>query len=156
MPMLRATPDFTRAAQHLREDHVAFETRFQDLCARALGGEWKDLDEVWDSFADDLEAHLEFEEDLLFPRFSARDPESREIVARLEQEHAAIRKSLEELGIQIQLKYIRADAIEAFVQVMREHAARENVHLYPWATELGRAIASDRPDRDRDAAGGRG
>ena len=61
----------------LREDHRDFDLRFDDLCNRARAGDWHELDEVWSRFAQDLEAHLAFEERELFPLLERRLPAPR-------------------------------------------------------------------------------
>ncbi len=125
------------AAEHLRQDHLAFRDRFVDICGRARSGDWRDLDDVWGGFAASLRDHLAFEERELFGAYAERDADSRILVDRLRAEHDEIRRTLDELGIQIQLKSIRATTIDAFVEVMQRHAAIENAHLYPWAESRG-------------------
>lgn len=131
---MTATPnhDPTSTAHRLREDHRRFARTFTDLCERANSGDWHDLDEVWRAFTEDLEAHLAFEENELFPGFSAQNPTCRALVQRLTGEHTEIRRNLDVLGVQIQLKEIRAATIEAFIELMRVHAELEDRRLYPW------------------------
>jgi hemerythrin-like domain-containing protein len=114
------------------QDHHALERTFADLSLRANEGDWKDLDEVWSGFAADLERHLKFEEEQLFSGFAARDAASATIVDELRRDHAAIRTTCEQFGIQIQLHQIRATEIDAFLDLLRRHAAREDETLYPW------------------------
>jgi hemerythrin-like domain-containing protein len=133
MAMLGSTPDLARAVRHLREDHDAFERRFDDLCARAQTDDWRYLDEVWDAFVDDIEDHFAFEEEVLFPVLGEQGPEERALVERLVAEHAEVRGTLQQLGVQIQLHQIRAETIERLVTLLREHAALERAHLYDWA-----------------------
>jgi hemerythrin-like domain-containing protein len=139
-------------ATRLREDHVELDRRFDDLCERARVGDWHELDEVWKSFAADLEAHMAFEEEALFPAFGQGGIECRDLVKQLVGEHAAIRQLLEQIGIDIQLHTIRASTIELFTDLMREHAALENSRFYPWAELEGRAWAAttNRATRSRD------
>lgn len=125
-------------ANRLSHDHRRFEREFDDLCRRAHSGDWRDLDEVWSAFGDELEAHLAFEENDLFPSFREQDAACGALADRLIGEHAEIRRLIESLGLQIQLKEIRPPTIEAFVELMRKHAAVENERLYPW---LARAAA---------------
>ena len=124
--------DVTSRARRLREDHIRFARTFDDICERARGGDWHDLDEVWQAFTADVEAHLAFEETELFPGFSAQNPTCLALVQRLAGEHTEIRRNLDVLGVQIQLKEIRAVTIEAFIALMRAHADLEDRRLYPW------------------------
>lgn len=121
-----------RAALRLHDDHIDFDRRFEDLCGRARAGDWHDLDEVWSQFAADVEAHLAFEEDVLFPAYAKQSQECKELVKRLVGEHAVLRELLLEIGVAIQLHDIRVWTIEVFVELLREHAAVENEHIYPW------------------------
>lgn len=124
--------DATSAASRLREDHRNFARIFADICERAGSGAWRDLDEVWRAFTADVEARLAFEEHELFPGFSAQSPTCQALAQRLAREHTQIRRSLDVLGLQIQLKEIRAVSIEAFIELLRSHAELEARRLYPW------------------------
>jgi hemerythrin-like domain-containing protein len=136
--------DPTLTARRLREDHSRFARTFSDLCERANSGDWHELDEVWRAFTEDVEAHLTFEENDLFPGFSAQNPTCRALVQRLGGEHTEIRRNLDVLGVQIQLKEIRAATIEAFIELMRGHADLEDRRLYPWIAHAVHAGPSPR------------
>jgi iron-sulfur cluster repair protein YtfE (RIC family) len=120
-------------ARRLADDHRRLQQIFDDLCARARGGDWHDLDQVWDGFAADLEDHFTFEETMVFPAFAQRGAHCRRVVSVLVREHAEIRRLLEELGLQIQLHEIRAATVEALVDRLRAHAELEDLEVYPWA-----------------------
>lgn len=141
---MSTTPEHDAASRtrRLREDHRRFARTFNDVCERARGGDWHDLDEVWRSFTADIEAHLAFEETELFPEFSAENPSCRALVQRLAGEHSEIRRNLDVLGVQIQLKEIRAATIEAFIELMRSHAQLEDRRLYPWIARAALAEMS--------------
>ncbi len=125
----RPIPEICR---HLRTDHFELDAQFDQLCARARGGEWSDVDAVWDDFADDLEAHLSFEEHEVFPLVAEAAPGGRELARRLREQHELIRRRLAELGVEIQLHILRADTLDAFVAALRAHAQLETDRLYPW------------------------
>lgn len=121
------------AALHLHDDHLAFGHRFNDLCERAATGDWHELDEVWTGFMTDIERHLGFEEQQIFPRYSEGSPDRSAVARRLLDQHAEMRRMLDSIGLQIQLKEVRAATIEAFTALMREHASVEDTSVYPWA-----------------------
>lgn len=121
------------AVRHLRADHVAFDERFADLRARAQTDDWRYLDAVWDGFVEDIGAHFDFEEKVLFPELRAQGADDAALVEQLVAEHAEIRSTLMQLGIQIQLHRVRATTIDALVDRLRKHAALENQRLYAWA-----------------------
>jgi hemerythrin-like domain-containing protein len=118
------------ADTRIREEHAELDGRCQDLCNRARAGDWADLDDVWDAFAHDLEAHFAYEEHEVFPDL-ARDKRGEGLVARLKAQHAMIRRRLAELGLEIQLHAVRADAIDAFVDAVRRHTELEHAEVYP-------------------------
>ena len=102
---------------------------------------------MWGALATDLEAHLAFEEDVIFPAYAKQSPACRDLVKRLVAEHAVIRELFEEIGVTIQLHAIRAWTIEVLVELLREHAAVENERIYPWVALEARTWAprSDGP-----------
>jgi len=135
--------DMTGMANRLRADHRTFEERFEDLCVRARG-DWHDLDEVWGQFVRGIDEHFKFEEGQLFPTFAAQGPDCRSLVEELVAQHQEIRRMLEDLGLQIQLKEIRTSTIQSFTELLRRHANIENVQIYPWAERAGRPWAPTR------------
>ena len=95
-----------------------------------------------------LAAHLEAEEQLLFPDFAREEPDE---VRRLREDHRRIRMRVEELGIGVDLHATRIGAIRELVQLLRAHAARENALLYRWADRA----AADRAELPAFFAHGR-
>jgi hypothetical protein len=132
----------------MRDDHVEFERKFADIRERARSGDWRELDAVWSDFAAAVTAHLAFEERDILPSLRFAGADERALVRRLEEEHAAIRQLLQDLGVQIQLHTIRAGTVDVFLQIMRDHAALENERIYPWLEARERAMATARPGRN--------
>jgi hemerythrin superfamily protein len=130
-------PEAARAVQHLREDHVAFERRFDDLRAHARSDDWRYLDSVWDGFVDDLEEHFVYEEEVLFPELRRSAPDGSALALRLSTQHEQIRADIQLLGVQIQLHSIRASTIESLLNRLQRHAAVEDDCLYGWAERSG-------------------
>jgi iron-sulfur cluster repair protein YtfE (RIC family) len=126
-----------RPDMRLRDEHAELDRRFDDLHARAASGEWSLVDEVWDDFARDLEAHLAFEEHDVFPLVAAQMPDGAALVDRLRGHHVAIRRHLAELGVSIQLHAVSADTLASFVAAVREHARLEGERVYPWLEGRG-------------------
>lgn len=48
-------------------------------------------------------------------------------------EHAAFRKTLDELGVGVDLHAVKLDVAQEFVNALRAHARREDQLLYRWA-----------------------
>lgn len=136
--------DATSMARRPCEDHRRLARTFAAICERAWSGAWVDLDEVWRAFTVDLEAHLAFEENELFPAYSAQNPTCRALVQRLAGEHTEIRRYLDILGLQIRLKEIRSATIESFIELLRAHAELEDRRLYPRIVRAARMDAAPR------------
>jgi len=138
----------TRAAQAPRRDDtlLAFMTSDHDRLAGvydrlldALEANAPDVRTLWTELDHGLLAHLEAEERFVLPAFAKVDRD--EAVALL-REHGKIREQLLELGIAVDLHFIRLEQSRAFIDALRSHAAREDRLLYRWADErLDRALA---------------
>src|SRR5262245_54314948 len=120
------------AARKLAGEHHELEAVFADVCERARSGDWRVCDEIWDEFGRRLELHMRFEEETLFPDYRRESAESARIVDALTAEHDTLRARLFQIGVDIQLHYMRAEVIEAMVAALRQHARREDETLHPW------------------------
>jgi hemerythrin-like domain-containing protein len=109
--------------------HQDIERAFEALAARAHEGDPVALRAEWTAFEAELESHLDMEERELIPLFCEQHPEEARALC---DEHAEIRAALTQLGIDLDLHALRADAVTAFVEKLRAHARREDRLLYPW------------------------
>lgn len=123
-----------RLGRQLREEHRELESRFREIHRRALEGDWADLNGAWSELCQLLEAHLEFEEQQLFPAYVAEDPRREEELSVLRREHARLRELMDEIAIEIQLHQLRAHTVDAFIALNHDHASRENRRFYPWTS----------------------
>jgi hypothetical protein len=73
-------------------------SRLLEPGAEGLSGAVSRLRELYEYFTTRFIAHLEEEEETLFPLLERDGPEGVELTARLRLEHAEIRRKLEELG----------------------------------------------------------
>lgn len=130
-------------AAQLDAEHLRLEQWFLDLTDRAATGEPRECDAVWSDFARQLESHMSFEEREIFPRYAHRNGVERRTVAELAEEHAAIRKQVEDIGVDLQLHLTNAEVIAALLKSLREHARHERETLYRWLTgpEPGQHVA---------------
>jgi hemerythrin-like domain-containing protein len=115
----------------MHDDHIAFDRRFDELRGRVLASDWPGLDAAWAAFSTDIEAHLAFEEAVLFPAYAKQGTECRALVKRLGVVHVAIRALIDEIRAAIRSRELRIWTIEVFVELMREHVAVENERIYP-------------------------
>lgn len=114
----------------LSRHHAELDERVVNLLLHADGGDCHDLAGEWNHFEGELARHFEIEEHEVFPLFARENPEE---VARLRQEHGALRRDLLALGIRADLHLLRAEAVRDFVRDLRAHARREQEVLYRWA-----------------------
>jgi hemerythrin-like domain-containing protein len=116
----------------LARHHAEVDERICKLLVRADGGDNHDLAAEWNLLEGELARHFELEEREVLPLFERDNPEE---VARLRQEHAALRRDLLALGIRADLHLLRAEAVHDFVRDLRAHANREDETLYRWAAK---------------------
>lgn len=114
----------------LVEDHARLEKLFSELAAAFRAGDRDECAALWNRFDRSIEAHMALEEQLILPEFAKADPAEAAVVTR---EHVAIRASLSELGIGVDLHCTNADTIEHFLRILRDHAKREEARMYRWA-----------------------
>lgn len=73
-------------------------------------------------FENELLKHLNWEEMYALPAFEQIDPD---LARRIRDDHAGFRRTLGEIGIEIDLHAIRADRFEKFADELEAHAHRE-------------------------------
>lgn len=85
---------------------------------------------LWNELDHGLLTHMEAEERFVLPAFGRVDRD--EALALLRQ-HGQFREELFELGIAVDLHYLRYARGEAFAEALERHARREENLLYRWA-----------------------
>ena len=91
-----------------------------------------DVITLWNELEHKLLDHMEAEERFVLPAFAHVD--QGEAVALL-REHGLIRENLLELGIAVDLHYIRYERSQELFDLLRGHAEREERLLYRWADD---------------------
>jgi len=125
-----AVRDAAGPADLLAEHHRALDEQLDRLVARAQLGDAADLRAAWTAFERELLRHLEQEEAEILPGFARYD--AAEALAIL-AEHADIRRALLEMGVNLDLHCLRAEAVQDFAQRLKAHARREDGAFYAWA-----------------------
>jgi len=118
---------------HLARHHAELDQRADVLLTAADGGDCRDLAIAWGHFESEVLRHFELEEDELFERYLPEHPFE---IARLTQEHEALRRDVLALGISADLHSLRADAVRAFIGALRAHGVLEEETLYRWAGDV--------------------
>jgi hemerythrin-like domain-containing protein len=137
--MTTTEPSTTESIRdRLAADHVRLSALFEDVLRRLALDDRDETRAAWSEFEHGLTAHLDAEDALMLPAFAESEPEE---AAAIRAEHEKIRAKLLELGVAVDLHFIRADIAADFVQQLREHAAREDAMMYRWAeTHLEGAV----------------
>ena len=114
----------------LAEHHRATEQACTALLARTYADDPHELVAQYRAFEHALLEHLAAEEELILPAYAQHDPADAQAIR---DDHEAIRKALNRLGIEVELHVVRAHSVHELVDSLRAHAAREDAAMYPWA-----------------------
>jgi hypothetical protein len=114
----------------MHQDHVAIARKLRELAEHAHRGDAAAIHASFEALERALADHLAYEDDRLLPRFAEADPNE---AAALRDEHARIRRRLEDLGIALELHTLRAGMIDDFIDLLYRHAVREERALYAWS-----------------------
>jgi len=91
-----------------------------------------DVAALWRELDHGLLTHMDAEERFILPVFAHVD---RTEALDLLRQHGQIREQLLELGVAVDLHYLRFERSEEFLQILLTHAAREERLLYHWADD---------------------
>jgi hypothetical protein len=97
----------------------------------AMQDESPDVRALWDELDHGLLSHMDAEERFVLPVFAHVD---RDEALALIREHGLIREQLLELGVAVDLHYIRFERSQEFIEMLRHHAGREENVMYHWAS----------------------
>jgi hemerythrin-like domain-containing protein len=120
----------------LSGDHERLDALFVELLDEFREGDPNDVRAMWARFETGLTAHLDAEERYLLPLFARLEPEE---AAGLLAEHAVLRRTLDELGVGVDLHAVSLNVARKFVETLRAHAHHEDQVcawrklLYQWA-----------------------
>jgi hemerythrin HHE cation binding domain-containing protein len=117
--------------EFMQNDHARLNALYGRVL-EALEANAPDLRQLWTELDHGLLAHMEAEERFMLPAFARVD---RHEAVELLREHGVIREQLLELGIAVDLHYIRLEQSRDFIATLRSHAEREDRLLYRWADE---------------------
>jgi len=111
-------------------DHRRLDVFFERLLNRVRVNDTALALEAWADFEHGLVRHLEVEEQSMLPLLEPKHPGE---VEAIRAEHAKVRSLLAELGVGLEIHIVREETVEAFIRLLRTHAAREEALLYRWA-----------------------
>ena len=114
----------------LADHHRELETACSALLGCAYEGCPRTLIKQYRKFERAVREHLDAEETIILPAFAAHAPEE---ARSLGLEHAAIRKLLLQIGVEVELHLLRLETVKHLIETLHAHAAREDAWMYPWA-----------------------
>ncbi|MGO8996784.1 MAG: hemerythrin domain-containing protein [Polyangiaceae bacterium] len=116
----------------LQEDHRRIDALLDRLVACVRADDRDAEAESWTRVETALLQHLDVEEMFVFPALT--HGHAKEVEALL-REHAALRRELGAIGLALDLHTVRAETIETFCAMLRDHAEREDSLAYPQAEQ---------------------
>ena len=114
----------------LKRDHERLEKLFVELLDQFREMDPDELRNSWTRFEGGLRAHFRAEERYLLPAFGRVEPQES---ATLLADHTSFRKTLDALGVGVDLHVVSLDVAHGFIDALRAHANREDRLLYEWA-----------------------
>lgn len=114
-------------------EHVRLEAAMTELANSVEGADPAALTADWRRFERALIDHLELEEHDILPAVEPIDPSA---IARVREDHAAIRTLVDELGVEVELHTLREETVDRFLALLRAHAAHEDATIYRAADAL--------------------
>jgi nucleotide-binding universal stress UspA family protein len=125
-------PGLAATAALLRAEHARLEGIYGVLLEAYRADDWDDVQVQWTVLETALRRHMKLEEEQLLPVFAMAD--GAEAVA-LRREHDELRRLLETLAVNIELRAVTLLDAESLIRALRVHSAREENLLYPWCGE---------------------
>jgi hemerythrin superfamily protein len=122
------------------QDHRDIEALLEDL-AHCAASSSPALEATFNDLERRLMAHMDAEEQYLLPLVEVSYPAESE---RTRLEHARIRQLVSQLGLAIELHAVREPQIAELVQLLREHAEREDRTVYDFAGERASSAVEHR------------
>ena len=116
----------------MMRSHEQLGDQFTRLLTAMEANDRADVTTLWNELDHKLLDHLEAEERFVLPAFAHVDQGEATALLR---EHGLIRESLLELGIAVDLHYIRYEKSQQFIDLLIRHAEREERLLYRWADD---------------------
>ncbi len=123
-------PDFFT---FLHGSHRHLEEAGKRLIEAVTADDRTDTLTLWRELEKQLLAHLEAEERHMLPAFARVQQEE---ALALVRQHGEIRERLLELGVAVELHRLRVPLLVDFVELLRDHADREERLMYVWAKAL--------------------
>lgn len=114
----------------LADHHRAIELAGRELLASTYADDPPALYTAYRGFERAILDHLAAEETMILPQYEIHAPHD---AKRTRDEHVEIRDLLFKVALEVELHLVRVERIEVLLEKLHDHAAREELAMYPWA-----------------------
>ncbi len=128
----------TSIVDFMTQDHRHCDDSYAAAEEKVAAGQWDEATQSWKIFRDGLEAHLNKEENYLFPAFEAKTGNTQGPTAVMRMEHEQMRSLVSEMDDAIVAK--DADSFlglgETLMILTQQHNMKEEQILYPMSDQV--------------------
>jgi iron-sulfur cluster repair protein YtfE (RIC family) len=128
----------TSILDFMTQDHRHCDDSYAAAEEKVAAGRWDEAGPSWTIFVNDLEAHLNREENFLFPAFEAQTGNTQGPTAMMRMEHEQMRSLVSEMDKAIVAK--DADSFlglaETLMILTQQHNMKEEQILYPMSDQV--------------------
>jgi hemerythrin-like domain-containing protein len=117
---------------YMVHSHEQLRDQVTRLLAAMQANARADATTLWNELEHELLDHMEAEERFVLPAFARVDHGEATVLLR---DHGLIRENLLDLGIAVDLHYIRYERSQQFIELLIRHAEREERLLYRWVDD---------------------
>lgn len=122
----------------LTAQHRNCDVAFAKIEQAALRNEWAGATAALQNFLEETEAHLEYEEHVLFPALERVAESASGPISVMQREHAQMREFFADLrhAVGTQDGQLLADVAETLLFLVQQHNSKEETILYPMADRV--------------------
>ena len=124
-------------SEFMTEKHRECDDVFAQAEAAVSKENWPEATTLWQTFVNELETHLQSEEEILFPKFEAATGMTSGPTAVMRMEHGQMRSLVTQISASLNEKnkseYL--SAAETLMVLMQQHNMKEEMMLYPMSEQ---------------------
>lgn len=122
----------------MRDEHAFLSRQLDEIIRLTRAGDQAGCEFLWEGFVRELESHMRYEEQLLFPRFERSGRAPHFPIEQLRLEHDDLRSQCQALSCEFIDPTLHTDRLQGLADALRDHKDREGSVLYPWLASLRR------------------
>jgi len=123
----------TDIVEYMTDRHRECDELFADAEAAVINANWTQANKMWQEFSAELEAHLQAEEQILFPKFQAATGMTSGPTQVMRMEHQQMRALIKVINkaLSQQSKDEFLGLSETLMVLIQQHNMKEEMMLYP-------------------------